>query len=83
MLRCQGASVTLNVGRMDGTTENSRFLVVKAPDKESLANGQVCEAAGQAVQLQIERIQQNTSTARILPSAADAIVKEGYYVYSR
>lgn len=83
VLRCQGTSVTLNVGRQEGTTENSRFLVVKAPDKGDLASGQVCQAAGQAVQLQIERIQQNTSTARIIPSAADAIVKEGYYVYTR
>jgi hypothetical protein len=83
VLRCQGSRVTLNVGRQDGATEKSRFLVVSASEKEGIASGQVCKAEGRPVQLQLERVQPNTSTARIIPSAADAIVKEGYYVYTR
>ena len=83
VLRCQGARATLNVGRLDGATENSRFLVVKAADGGGITGGQVCKAADRPVQLQVERIQQSTSTARILPAGADAIVKEGDYVYAR
>ena len=83
VLRCQGARVTLNVGRQEGATENSRFLVVEAAGQGDLADGQVCKSSGQPVQVRIERIQQNTSTARIIPSSADSIVKEGYYVYAR
>jgi len=83
VLRRQGAHVTLNVGRQDGATENSRFLVISADAGDGGSGGQVCKAGGQPVSLQIERIQQNTSTARIVPSAADAIVKEGYHVYTR
>lgn len=83
VLRRDGARVTLNVGRMDGATENSRFLVFEGAAAAGAADGQLCKAEGKPVQLQLERIQQNTSTARIIPSAADAIVKEGYYVYTR
>jgi len=83
VLRCQGSRVTLNVGRQEGATENSRFLVVETLGKGDLADGQVCKTSGQPVQVQIERIQQNTSTARVIPSSADSIVKEGYYVYAR
>jgi len=83
VLRRQGTHVTLNVGRQEGTTENSRFLVISASSAKSITDGQVCKAEGQAIQLQIESVQQNTSTARIIPPAADAIVKEGYYVYTR
>lgn len=83
VLRRQGSLVTLNVGRQEGATENSRFVVINATAAENLAEGQVCKKEGKAIQLQIERVQQNTSSARIVPSAADAIVKEGYYVYTR
>jgi len=83
VLRRQGTHVTLNVGRKEGTTENSRFIVISATAAENLAEGKICTKEGQAIQLQIERVQQNTSSARIVPSAADAIVKEGYYVYTR
>ena len=83
VLRRQGTRVTLNVGRQEGTTENSRFLVISVPPSKSITDGQVCKTEGQAIQLQIEKVQQNTSTARIIPPAADVIVKEGYYVYTR
>lgn len=83
VLRREGARVTLNVGRQDGATENSRFLVVENSGVAGAADGQLCKTEGRPVQLQLDRIQQNTSTARIIPSAADAIVKEGYYVYTR
>ena len=83
VLKCQGARVTLNVGAQYGATANSRFLVVKSTECGDLAGGQVCRITGQAVQLQVERVQHNTSTARILPAGADVIVKEGYYVYTR
>jgi hypothetical protein len=79
VLRCQGARVTLNVGRQEGASEKSRFLVFNAAG----ADGSLCKTEERPVELQIERVQQNTSTARIVPSAADAIVKEGYYVYTR
>jgi hypothetical protein len=83
VLQCQGARVTLNIGRQDGASEKSRYLVVSSAEAEGVASGRICKAEGQPVQLQIERVQQNTSTARVIPSAADAIVKEGYYVYTR
>jgi len=83
ILRREGARVTLNIGRSDGATENSRFLVIERAGEDVIAEGRLCKADGRPVQLQLEKIQQNTSTARIIPSAADAIVKEGYYVYTR
>ncbi|MEI7899142.1 MAG: hypothetical protein WCK89_02745 [bacterium] len=83
VLRRQGSLVTLNIGRQDGATENSRFLVFSAADDDGVVAGQVCKAEGQPVQLQMERLQQNTSTARIINSTAVAIVKEGYHVYTR
>lgn len=83
VLRRQGSHVTLNVGRQDGASESSRFLVISAADSVGDAGGQVCKAEGQPVQLKMERVQQNTSTARITHSAAEAIVKEGYHVYTR
>jgi hypothetical protein len=83
VLRRQGSQVTLNIGRQDGATENSRFLVIAAPDGDAAAGGQVCKVEGRPVQLLMDRIQQNTSTARVIPSAADASVKEGYHVYTR
>jgi|GEM_PF-1095265 len=83
VLRCQGSHVTLNVGRQAGTLEKSRFLVLNSTATESAGDGQVCKKNGQPVQLKVERVQQKTSIARIIPSEADAIVKEGFYVYTR
>lgn len=86
VLRCQGDRVTLNVGRHDGTLEHSRFLVV-APNGSGAGSdtesGQVCKVADAPVQVQVERVQDDTSTARIVPSSADTLVKEGYHVYTR
>lgn len=82
ILKCEGAKVTLSVGREDGVNENSRFLVVDAGNGD-LAAGRVCQASGQAVQARIERLQAKTSTARILSEAAGPVVKEGYYVYTK
>jgi len=83
VLKHQGALVTLNVGRESGVTENSRFLVVGTQDEAEVTHGRVCKLEHQPVQLQIVGIQKNTSTARIIPSEANNIVKEGYYVYTR
>jgi len=83
VLKHQGALVTLNVGSEGGVTENSRFLVVGPKDEAEVTRGRVCKLEHQPVQLQIVSIQQNTSQARIIPSAANDIVKEGYYVYTR
>jgi hypothetical protein len=79
----QGATVTLNVGRDDGVTKNSRFFVIKAQNKADLVYGQVCRQSEKPVQLQIVTVGQDHSTARIIPSEAEKIVKEGYYVYTR
>jgi hypothetical protein len=83
VLRCQGLRVTLNVGRQDGASDKCRFLVFNAAGADGLADGRLCKAEGLPVELQVERVQLNTSTARIVPSAADALVKEGYHVYTR
>jgi hypothetical protein len=83
VLQRQGSRVTLNVGRADGAAEKSRFLVLQTPEAEAESASQVCKVGEQFVQLQLERVQQNTSTARIIPSGTDAIVKEGYHVYTR
>jgi hypothetical protein len=83
VLKCQGARVVLNVGRADGATEKSRFLIYNAAAPADALGGQLCRAEDRPVQLQIDRLQQTTSTARVIPSAADALVKAGYHVYTR
>ena len=83
VLKREGRLVTLNVGRKGGVTENSRFLVVGTKDEAEEERGSVCKHEQKPVQLQIVGIQQNTSTARIIPSEANDIVREGYYVYTR
>lgn len=83
VLRSQGTRVTLNIGRADGVTENSRFLVVRAPTAARLAEGRLALIGARPVEAEIERLQQNSSLARIVPSEADALVKEGDYVYAR
>ena len=83
VVKHQGALVTLNVGSEGGVTENSRFYVIDAQKEEEVKRGRVCRIEQQPVQLQIVGIRQNTSTARIIPSEAIDIVKEGYYVYTR
>ena len=83
VLTCRDKQVTLDIGRQHGVTENSRFLVISAAAGQDVAAGHVCKLKAQPVQLQIVGVQQKSSTARILPSAAAEIVKEGYYVYSR
>ncbi len=83
VLEHQGALVTLNVGSGVGVTENSRFLVVGTQNDSDVKGGRVCKHGQQPVQLQIVGVQQNTCTARVIPSEANDIVKEGYYVYTR
>ncbi len=83
VLRCQGSRVTLNVGRQDGASEKCQFIVCEAVGGGGLAAGRVCRAEDRPVQVKIEKVQQNTSTARVIPSSADALVKEGHYVYTR
>ena len=81
--RRQGSRCVLNVGRDDGTAERSRFLVLDpggAAEPETL---RVCKAGGRPVELRIERLQQTTSTASVLPAGAEKLVKEGCHVYSR
>jgi hypothetical protein len=73
----------LNVGRADGTTEKSRFLVFDAGSAAQPEAVRLCKADGRPVQLRIERLQQTTSTASAQPSGAEALVKEGCHVYSR
>ena len=78
-----GSRCVLNVGRDDGTAERSRFLVLDpggATEPETL---RVCKADGRPVELRIERLQQTTSTASVLPAGAEELVKEGCHVYSR
>ena len=79
----QGSRFVLNVGRDDGTTERSRFLVLDpggAADPEAF---RLCKADGRPVQLRVERLQPTTTTASVLPSGAESLVKEGCHVYSR
>ncbi len=83
VLRSQGARVTLNIGRADGVTEHSRFLVIRAPSAARLAEGRLALIGERPVQAEIERLQSNSSLARIVPPDADALVKEGDYVYAR
>jgi len=83
VLRSQGARVTLNIGRADGVTEHSRFLVIRAPSAARLAEGRLALIGERPVQAEIERLQPNSSLARIVPPDADALVKEGDYVYAR
>ena len=83
VLRSQGARVTLNIGRADGVTEHSRFLVIRAPSAARLAEGRLALIGERPVQAEIERLQSNSSFARIVPPDADALVKEGDYVYAR
>ena len=79
----QGSQFVLNVGRADGTTEKSRFLVFDAGSAAQPEAVRLCKADGRPVQLRIERLQQTTSTASAQPSGAEALVKEGCHVYSR
>ena len=79
----QGTQFVLNVGRADGTTEKSRFLVFDAGSAAQPEAVHLCKADGRPVQLRIERLQQTTSTASAQPSGAEALVKEGCHVYSR
>jgi hypothetical protein len=79
----QGTQFVLNVGRADGTTEKSRFLVFDAGSAAQPEAVRLCKADGRPVQLRIERLQQTTSTASAQPSGAEALVKEGCHVYSR
>ena len=79
----QGTQFVLNVGRADGTTEKSRFLVFDAGSAAEPDAVRLCKAGGRPVQLRIERLQQTTSTASAQPSGAEALVKEGCHVYSR
>lgn len=83
VLRCEGSRLTLNVGRQDGASEKSQFIVYEAVGEDGLTGGRVCKAEDTPVRLQVEKIQQNTSTARVIPSSADELVKEGHYVYTR
>lgn len=83
VLRCEGARVTLSVGRAEGAAEKSSFLVVEKQREGDDEECQVCKQDGQLVKLQVERVQQNTSTARVIPKGAGAIVKEGCHVYTR
>lgn len=83
VLRREGAKVTLNIGQADGAAAKSRFLVLQPPAAGGLTDAQVCKVDGQLVQLRLERVQQSTSTARIIPSGSDSVVKEGDHVYTR
>ncbi len=79
VVKCQGRRVTLNVGRSAGALERSRFLVSAA----SVAGSTLCRVGEEPVQLQVERVYPETSTALVLPASADAVVKEGDHVYTR
>ncbi len=83
VLQAQGKRVTLNVGLDDGAAERSRFLVLQAGEEDGMAASHVCKVGEQYLQLQLERVRQKTSVARIIPSGTDATVKEGSHVYTR
>jgi hypothetical protein len=79
----QGSRFVLNVGRADGATERSRFLVFDAGGAADPQAVRLCKADGRPVQLRIDRLRQTTSTASVLPSDAETLVKEGCHVYAR
>lgn len=81
--RRQGSRFVLNVGRDDGTAERSRFLVLDPGDGAEPEMLRICKAGERPVELRIERLQQATSTASVLPTGSEDLVKEGCHVYSR
>ena len=83
VLQRQGATATLNLGSRDGVTAGSRFVVFRTTAEAGLPDGTVRRADGHPLQLFLERIQPESSTARITPEHAHADVKEGDHVYAR
>ena len=78
-----GALATLNLGLREGVMAGSRFIVVRATAEEDHPAGTVRRSDGQPLQLSLERIQPESSLARIAPDHAHADVKEGDHVYTR
>lgn len=80
----QGGKVVLDLGTRDGVVRGTRFVVIQThPPKEEMEYGEVCKLGDAFVQLDVDRAQSMTGTARILPSAAADAIKEGDHVYAR
>ncbi|MFZ4394352.1 MAG: hypothetical protein ACOYOU_01845 [Kiritimatiellia bacterium] len=83
VVRRHGTTATLSIGMRNGAAVGSRFVVLRGAAEENAPDGSLRRIDGRPIQLSMERVQQESGTARIVPDNARESVKEGDHVYAR
>ncbi|MEI6211271.1 MAG: hypothetical protein WCR06_06555 [bacterium] len=83
VVRRQGTTATLSIGLRSGAAVGSRFVVLRGAAEENAPDGSLRRIDGRPIQLSMERVQQESGTARIVPDNAREAVREGDHVYAR
>jgi hypothetical protein len=83
VVRRQGATATLSIGMRSGAAAGNRFVVLRGAAEENAPGGSLRRIDGRPIQLSMERVQQDSGTARIVPDSAREAVREGDHVYAR